>query len=305
MDRKRSGYGPPDACVQPRAQQHGRDAVVKRGSVALFSVLVGVSWFAVGVTAHAGAAPTWAPAATAAIHPGVQTFTAGAQCTANFIYTDGTTVYIGQAAHCSGTGGNTETDGCTSGSLPIGTQVEVTGASQPGVLVYNSWLTMQALGESNANTCAYNDLALVQLSAVDAAKVNPSVPFWGGPVGVNTAGAALGASVYSYGNSELRLGVSQLSPKRGVSLGDSGAGWSHSVYMVTPGIPGDSGSAFLDATGKALGVLSTVAIAPLAGSNGVGDVGREINYMHAHSSFNAVQLVPGTQAFDGNQVPLG
>ena len=49
--------------------------------------------------ALAGSASAWAPAATAPIHPGVQTFTAGAQCTANFIYSDGTTVYIGQAAH--------------------------------------------------------------------------------------------------------------------------------------------------------------------------------------------------------------
>src|SRR4051795_580765 len=39
----------------------------------------------------AGAAP-WAPAATATIHPGVQLFTDGAQCTANFIYGDGTNV---------------------------------------------------------------------------------------------------------------------------------------------------------------------------------------------------------------------
>ncbi|MBV9932997.1 MAG: serine protease, partial [Actinobacteria bacterium] len=36
----------------------------------------------------AASAPTWAPAATAAIHPGVQMFTNGSQCTANFIYTD-------------------------------------------------------------------------------------------------------------------------------------------------------------------------------------------------------------------------
>src|SRR5262245_10677029 len=76
----------------------------------------------------AGAAPQWAPAATAAVHPGVQTFTDGAQCTANFIYADATNVYIGQAAHCAGTGGNTETDGCTSASLPLGTEVDVTGA---------------------------------------------------------------------------------------------------------------------------------------------------------------------------------
>src|SRR6478672_12244730 len=95
-------------------------------------------------------APTAAHAAgTGAIHPGVQTFTDGAQCTANFIYSDGSNTYIGQAAHCSGTGGSTETNGCDSGSLPVGTPVEVSGASKPGTMVYNSWLTMQAKGESD------------------------------------------------------------------------------------------------------------------------------------------------------------
>jgi len=248
----------------------------------------------------ASAAPTWAPAATAPIHPGVQTFTAGAQCTANFVFFDASnTVYIGQAAHCSGTGGNTATNGCTSGSLPIGTQVQVTGASQPGVMVYNSWLTMQGLGEADANTCQFNDLALIRLNPADAAKVNPSIPFWGGPNGVDTNGTVQGENVYSYGNSELRGGVSQLSPKQGISLGDAGGGWSHNVYTASPGIPGDSGSAFLNSTGAALGVLSTVQIAPVAGSNGVGDVSREINYMNAHSSLGA-QLALGTQPFNPN-----
>src|SRR5918911_3784948 len=83
----------------------------------------------------AAAAPSWAPASTATVHPGVQTFTNGAQCTANFVFSDGTTTYIGQAAHCSGTGGNTETNGCSAKSLPDGTQVDVTGASRPGVMV--------------------------------------------------------------------------------------------------------------------------------------------------------------------------
>ncbi len=251
-----------------------------------------------GAGAEAAAVPTWAPAATATVHPGVQTFTAGAQCTANFVFTDGATVYLGQAAHCSGTGGSTETDGCTSGSLPIGTAIEVKGASHPGVLAYNSWLTMQQLGETNADTCAYNDLALIRIDPADVGKVNPSIPFFGGPTGLRSAGTAVGDKVYSYGNSELRGGITQLSPKRGVSLGDDGNGWSHTVYTVTPGIPGDSGSAFVDASGKALGVLSTVAIAPLAGSNGVGDLAKELAYLHAHTGINA-QLARGTQPFDG------
>jgi hypothetical protein len=252
---------------------------------------------AVAVGAPAHAAPTWAPAATAAIHPGVMLFTDGAQCTANFIYTDGTNVYIGQAAHCSGTDGNTATNGCTSHSLPLGTPVEIDGASRPGTLVYNSWLTMQSLGEKDADTCQYNDLALVKVDPADVANVNPSVPNFGGPVALNTTGTAEGEEVSSYGNSSLRFGVSILSPKTGISLGDSNGGWNHTVYTATPGIPGDSGSGFLDSQGRAFGVLSTVAIAPLPASNGVGDLSRELAYMHAHSSFGGVNLVAGTEPF--------
>jgi S1-C subfamily serine protease len=172
-------------------------------------------------------------------------------------------------------------------------------------MVYNSRLTMQALHEADANTCQYNDLALVQLDPSDVAKVNPSIPHWGGPTGLDATGTATGDFVYSYGNSELRGGVTQLSPKKGASLGDDVSGWSHNVYTVTPGIPGDSGSAFLDASGRALGILSTVQIAPIAGSNGVGDLSRELAYLHSHTSFSGVQLVNGTEAFNGTQLPLG
>jgi hypothetical protein len=240
-------------------------------------------------------ASAWAPASSAPIHPGVQTLTAGAQCTANFIYTAGGNTYIGQAAHCSGTGTATDTDGCTSGSLPIGTAVEVTGASHPGTLAYNSWLTMQSNGETNADTCAYNDLALVKLDPADVAKVNPSVPGYGGPTGVGGA-SATGDDVYSYGNSSLRGGVAQLSPKKGVVVQTEGNGWSRTVYTVTPGIPGDSGSGFLNASGQAIGVLSTVALAPLAGSNGVGDLSRELAYARAHG-LSDLAVVNGTQPF--------
>jgi hypothetical protein len=246
-------------------------------------------------------ASAWAPASSATIHPGVQTFTAGAQCTSNFVFSDGTNTYIGQAAHCSGTGGNTATDGCTSGTLPVGTQVDVTGASKPGTMVYNSWATMQANGESNADTCAYNDLALIKLDPSDVAKVNPSVPGYGGPTGVGTVGS-LGDKVYSYGNSELRGGVTKLSPKEGVLIQNQGNGWSHNVFTVSPGIPGDSGSGFMNDSGQAIGILSTLQLAPAAGSNGVGDIAKEIAYLHANSSFSGVNLVPGTEPFKADLV---
>ena len=243
----------------------------------------------------ASAAPSWAPASSATIHPGVQTFTAGAQCTANFVFYDASNVYLGQAAHCSGTGTSTDTNGCTSGSLPIGTPVDI-GGSKPGTLVYNSWLTMQSKGETDADTCAFNDLALVKVDPADAGKVNPSVPGFGGPTGVGTVGD-LGSTVYTYGNSSLRLGITKLSPKQGTVIQNEGNGWSHNVATVTPGIPGDSGSGFMNATGGAIGVLSTLQIAPLAGSNGVGDIGKEIAYMKANSSLSGASLVPGTEPF--------
>jgi hypothetical protein len=247
-----------------------------------------------------GSAKTaWAPADSATVHPGVQVFTEGAQCTANFVFQEGGEVYLGQAAHCSGTGGSTETDGCTSGSHPIGTPVEVTGASRPGTLAYNSWLAMQAAGESNADTCAYNDLALIRIDPADVGSVNPSVPGFGGPTGVGTVNGDLGETVYSYGNSELRGGVTKLSPKQGIVIQNEGNGWSHNVATVTPGVPGDSGSGFLDEGGAAIGVLSTLQIAPLAGSNGVGDLPKELAYARSHG-FPELQLVPGTEPFNGN-----
>lgn len=245
-------------------------------------------------------ASAWAPAATATVHPGVQVVTAGAQCTANFIFVDGGNTYIGQAAHCSGTGAATDTNGCDSASLPLGTPVEIDGASRPGTLVYNSWITMQGNGEADEETCAYNDLALVRIDPADIGSVNPSVPGWGGPTGTASLGDT-GSTVYTYGNSSLRGGVTTLSPKQGTVVERSPGGWSTEVYTATPGIPGDSGSGFLNESGAAAGVLSTVAIAPLAGSNGVGDLPREIAYMQSRGG-PAASVVNGTDPF---QTSLG
>ena len=116
--------------------------------------------------------------------------------------------------------------------------------------------------------------------------------------GFNSDGVSLGEEIYSYGNSGLRFGISQLSPKYGTAVQTSGDGWTHTVYTATPGIPGDSGSAYLDGQGRALGVVSTVAIAPLAASNNVTDLSRAMAYMAAHEADLAdVVLAEGTEPF--------
>lgn len=245
----------------------------------------------------AAASRAWAPAAQATVHPGVMTITNGGKCTANFIFTNATDVFIGQAAHCAGTGAPTETSGCTAGTKPLGTPVTIAGASKPGTLVYSSWITMAQRGEKDANTCDFNDLALVKIDRADLGKVNPSVPFFGGPTGITTSPTAVGDAVLTYGNSPLRAGISALSPKQGIIVGGEGDGWSHTCYTATPGVPGDSGSAVLAKDGTALGVLTSLGLAPLAGSNGIGDLSRELNYLNSHGGLGAVSLALGTEPF--------
>jgi hypothetical protein len=275
---------------------------------------------AVSLLLGASSASAWAPEGSATIHPGVMTFTGGSsflngagQCTANFVYTDASgNVYLGQAAHCSSTGSNTETNGCSTKSLALGAPIYagdlVNGGVQNGTLIgtlaYNSWIAMQKAGEKDAATCAYNDLALIKIDAAQVANVNPTVPFWGGPNGLAAAAAPLGERVFTYGNSILRGGVSALSPKTGVSLGEGeeSAGWSSQVYTVTPGIPGDSGSAYMNGSGDALGVLSTVEFAPVPASNGVGTLAKELSYANTATGLG-LKVATGTTPFSSVPVP--
>ena len=265
---------------------------------------------ATSVTAPVGAAAEsrWAPADRATITPGVQMYTKGSQCTGNFVFTDRLgRVYVGYSAHCAGKGAATDTD-CDTPSLPLGTPVRFESGGTvvssgtkvgSGKLAYSSWLTMQAQRNTKGPDCAYNDFALVRVANGDVRKVNPSVPFWGGPTRVRSAGLSAGDQVYSYGNSSLRAGVTETSPKTGTSVGDHPSGWSHDVYTVSPGVPGDSGSGFLDDSGQAFGTLSSLAAAPLPASNGVGNLARELAYAQKHSGIPGLRLVKGTEPFVG------
>src|SRR5690349_16458561 len=150
---------------------------VRARLVALAALLTTATLVALPGASAAHGAARWAPADSATITPGVQMMTKGAQCTANFVYTDGAgRTYVGYAAHCAGKGEATDTDGCSTASYPLGTRVTfVAGESLAtagqtlgrGTLAYSSWITMHKAGTKNANTCAYNDLALVRVDAKD------------------------------------------------------------------------------------------------------------------------------------------
>ena len=92
-------------------------------------------------------------------------------------------------------------------------------------------------GEADPDTCQYNDLALVKLDPSRRRQGQPVDPALGRPERVG-ASTALRDKVYSYGNSELRGGITQLSPKEGYSLGDDAGGWTPPRLHGDPGHPG-------------------------------------------------------------------
>ncbi|HEX3828783.1 MAG TPA: serine protease [Sporichthyaceae bacterium] len=246
-------------------------------------------------SARADVAPMGAPG-EGKVHPGLVLDTAGSDCTSNFVFTDADRhLYLGQAAHCSSQGQDIDFNGCKERTLPLGTQVRVVGSEIAGSLVYNSWRTMQARHEKNAAVCADNDFALVRLPDSLRSQVSPDVPYFGGPHGINTDGVGPGGAVDAYGNSPLRGGIGMLAPKRGIVVATVDSGWSYLVYFATPGIPGDSGSAVLDAQGHALGVMSSLVTTPTPGANGVADLGRMVSYAQERSGIRGLRLVDGAQ----------
>ncbi|ANY07048.1 hypothetical protein [Pseudonocardia sp. HH130630-07] len=243
---------------------------------------------AVAATARAlpGAAPA-APAPSvvatgpAAFGPGVVTETAGAGlCTAGFVLTAGDRTFLAQAAHCGGTGGETETDGCTSAAVPLNTPVTVrgTGRTVTGTLAWSSWNTMQARDETDPDTCAYNDLALVEIPRAEAAAVGAAVPFFGGPSGIRTDPLPAGSTVFGLANPPGPGGVRAVGPRAGAVAGEVGGGWGHAVYTMEPGVAGESGSPLLDADGRAVGVLSSLSSTDDRPSTEYTDLGRALEY---------------------------
>ncbi|MGQ0625165.1 MAG: serine protease [Sporichthyaceae bacterium] len=249
--------------------------------------------------------PEFATAPLSTIHPGISTVTKGAACTSNFVFLDSVGhAYLGQAAHCSGTGESTDTDGCQTASHPLGTPVDLGASGVKGKVAYSSWIAMQKVGETDTATCAFNDFALIRIPNKALNMVNPSIPLLGGPTGLRTGAVESGETVVSYGNSPLRGGIELLSPKQGVSLGTDESGWTHNVYTATPGVPGDSGSGYLDADGNAFGVLSTLALAPLPASNGVTDLAKALAYAQEHSGIAGLRLANGTEGFSPGVLPV-
>jgi hypothetical protein len=217
------------------------------------------------------------------IRPGVEVSSRNGSCTSNFLYAaNSATVYIGVAAHCFSEDTNSGTDPCKARNEALGFDgITIENARHPGTLAYSSWAAMQQNGEqSGSDLCALNDFALVQIHADDLANVHPAAIGFGGPKALFVGLAAVGDTVYSYGQSPAHGGVNDLEKKRGRITQVVAGGLAYRVSSDSAGLPGDSGSAVLHQDGRALAVLSDVGfgvgVAPV--SNGVVNLERALNY---------------------------
>jgi len=129
-------------------------------------------------------------------------------------------------------------------------------------------------------------------------RTTPTVPGLGGPVGLRTTAVAAGAQVYAVGNSSLLFGAGSLVAQTGVVEKAINGGWAYYVAMARPGVPGDSGSGYLDARGRALGQLSTISVGTDGVGNTIGNLAKEIGYARGHG-VPGLAVVHGQTAFKG------
>ena len=166
------------------AQVPARDVV--GANMRMPHILVAAIAATLAIAAPAAAEPTWAPAASAPVHPGVQTSpTAASARRTSSSSTRANDVYIGQAAHCTSTGGSTEHQRLRH-RLAAARHARRGRRRQQARHARLQLLAGDAgrRARPTPNTCDYNDLALVKLDPADYGKVNPSIPFWGGPTGI-------------------------------------------------------------------------------------------------------------------------
>jgi hypothetical protein len=176
-------------------------------------------------------------------------------CTMNFVFTDGTSNYIGTAGHCAGNGKTV--------IAQVGVRVDPTDS----VVVM-----LAAIGSvvKSWNSGIGKDFALVKINP--AFKVVPGVAGALGPTGV-FCGDPVGQPVMHYGHGYIFF-VEQGHPKFGEVIPDltllvkfttaNGFNW------VGYGLPGDSGSEVMNDAGLAVGDLTHgigVAGVPVPGLN--------------------------------------
>ncbi len=192
----------------------------------------------------------WPDIEQALLRPGIA-ITANTECTANFVLAtpNNATLFLATAATCVR-------------GLKLGDPVDLAGVAT-GILAYSSHITMDARGENNNATRAANDFALIEVPDTARPLVHPALLHYGGPTGLaRTNTPAPTPLVHAYGASTLT--PPGLAARDGAIVARTV--WTSTVYLAAPALPGDGGAGVILHDGRALGSVSTLNLAPLAGS---------------------------------------
>ena len=158
-------------------------------------------------------------------------------CTANFIFTDGSSYYVGTAGHCSNQVGEAVT-----------MQVDPTTLADVGTVAKR---TPNPPGEG----VPPSDFTLVRLDPAVVSKwgVNPAIPVIGGPNGVYNGCGPEAVLHYGHGYG---VAVAQ-----GKVEGGLATNWADNSYGWTGfGLPGDSGSPVVTSSGQAAGNFTALIV---------------------------------------------
>jgi hypothetical protein len=221
----------------------------------------------------------WGDPASKPLRPGVVMEYEGIGCSTSFLFEHEGRILMATAAHCVAEG-----EPCEAGrELPDKTaSLHLDGGrTAEATVAYHSWTTMSRVDESDADACAGNDFALLELDPAAVELAHPASLHFQAPTGLATSPTS---DIWGFGASSMRGGVQETNPKQGRHLGMAYGGWSHEVYLATPGIFGDSGGHIMTQDGKALGIASTILGVPPA-ANHYTDIAKALDYMREHEGW--------------------
>lgn len=171
-------------------------------------------------------------ACTGSIRPGAE-MNSPAFCTLNFVFTDGSSFFIGTAGHC----------------VDIGDRVSANGVGTFGTVVMRVF-------DGGAD-----DFALIHVDGDKEHLVDPTMCSYGGPTGVETDTYLPGLPLYEYGWGTATL-FHPATRQRVLSNLDEAGGLT---YWNGVGSGGDSGAPVVDDDGEAY-AIHTTGITPVAGA---------------------------------------
>ncbi|HEX9374672.1 MAG TPA: hypothetical protein VGB19_00295 [Actinomycetota bacterium] len=203
-----------------------------------------------GVRAPAGAElPTAVGLAYPGIRPGLWLVTVTtnpvgfAWCTANFVFQGSGGYGLGTAGHCAANDALGAYPDVTAYVVPPVGSGQLPGFYHIGKFVLSH------------NNGIGDDFAMISIYSQYQSWVNPTMPVWGGPIGVYTSNTPTLAKHFGHGTA---LGTGG-TPRAGVcAILDARDGTAFAWYGA--GSPGDSGSGVEAALGEALGDFTHIVI---------------------------------------------